>query len=273
MRNNFFGKAGIIFNPLMRSAGVVLIDPYANKDGKLAQVKPVLEALIDGQNILVYPARTRSKTGEIFYQNGDANLSNPSTIPRLLFNEIKLIPSNYTYNPVSKTANVRLGEPILFSPWQKEKGKRNKYFESYDTEIYDNIKEMTTVNMLHLISAYVISEGCTKIYCNPGELFNAEKDINTLCFYLSGGINKLKNIGIKSELETKVILDEDITEFRFEETLKFMADMPGIRREGNRFIFSHNENDLNKPYSIRYYANQIKHISSINKILEYIKEH
>jgi 1-acyl-sn-glycerol-3-phosphate acyltransferase len=168
--NHLSNADGIVLNKLLKEHDVTFVagvklsnDPYTNigvNVVKTIQIKPntadkealtkIIKTIKDGNNILIFPEGTRSRTGELIEPKKGiiliAKLANVPILPMAIWGTEKLLPINESGNMsaekfVHADVKVNIGEPIRLP--DKEKGEdKTAYEERAVTLLMKSIAEL-----------------------------------------------------------------------------------------------------------------------------------
>lgn len=140
-------------NELTRMAGCIQI----SRDSiQLSQLRPLINLLRDGLAFVMFPGRTRTRSGMVFeYREG---FDEPGGVSFFIVHgqrrageaRIPAVPAARTFNPVDKTSAVVFGPPRYLDANADREGQR-----AFDYALTVAIGELIEVHALHLLSAMV----------------------------------------------------------------------------------------------------------------------
>jgi hypothetical protein len=138
-------------NELTRMAGCIQI----SRDSiQLSQLRPLINLLRDGLAFVMFPGRTRTRSGMVFeYREG---FDEPGGVSFFIVHgqrragegRIPAVPVARTFNPVDKTSAVAFGAPHFLAPDADREAQR-----AFDFNLAVAIGDLIEVHALHLLSA------------------------------------------------------------------------------------------------------------------------
>ncbi len=161
MRDDFFGPASPLVNPLFERLGIVFVHREGSKKAGSAREEAdrIKNAALDGGKLLLYPGKTRSKDGSLFYaaqtsQNGEMvrDFADPAKFARMLgIENLAIIPTAYSRDPTTDAVYVRFVEPLRYSSWNKASGKtKTAYYDDLSDQILNAVAENVMVHTAHV---------------------------------------------------------------------------------------------------------------------------
>jgi 1-acyl-sn-glycerol-3-phosphate acyltransferase len=158
MRDNFFGGFPWKFLPLDMNEVAEMGGSYNISQGSpsLAQLKPLIDILLEPDSFVIFPGGGRSRSGLWFEYRG--GLEGPGSIAFFLAQAqrknpdvpVPAVPVGRTHNPVTGVSTVMLGEALQLPP-----GARRDAQRLFDDELVVAISDLVEVNMLHLLGGLV----------------------------------------------------------------------------------------------------------------------
>jgi 1-acyl-sn-glycerol-3-phosphate acyltransferase len=153
MRDDFFrgwpwDYLPFSMNELTASSGCLQI---SRDQISLAQLKPLLQVLESGESFVMFPGRTRSRSGLcIEYRDG---IDEPGGVSFFLAHgsrragrPIPAVPLARTYNPVKNLSTVAFGEPRYLPERADREAQR-----AFDLDLAVAISNLTQVHALHVV--------------------------------------------------------------------------------------------------------------------------
>ncbi len=153
MRDDFFrgwpwDYLPFSMNELTASSGCLQI---SRDQISLTQLKPLLQVLESGESFVMFPGRTRSRSGLcIEYRDG---IDEPGGVSFFLAHgsrragrPIPSVPLARTYNPVKNVSTVAFGEPCFLPERADREAQR-----AFDLDLAVAISNLTQVHALHIV--------------------------------------------------------------------------------------------------------------------------
>ncbi|MCX5768998.1 MAG: 1-acyl-sn-glycerol-3-phosphate acyltransferase [Candidatus Hydrogenedentes bacterium] len=118
------------------------------------QIDQFVDLLVRGGVFLIYPGRTRSRTGLIFeYRDWIRSPGRTSLFPSLVYErvpglDVPVVPSTRTYNLLTKRSCVAFGRPLFLERVASAAGQRE-----FDYDLVCAIADLVEVNAPQLLSA------------------------------------------------------------------------------------------------------------------------
>lgn len=157
MRDDFFrgwpwDYLPFSMNELTASSGCIQI---SRDQISLAQLKPFMQILEQGETFVMFPGRTRSRSGLcIEYRDG---IEEPGGVSFFLANgsrragrAVPAVPLARTYNPVKRVSTVLVGEPCFLEPGAGRDAQR-----AFDLDLAVAISDLTEIHTLHVLCMIV----------------------------------------------------------------------------------------------------------------------
>ena len=181
MRDDFFrgwpwDYLPFSMNELTASSGCIQI---SRDQVSLSQLKPLLQVLEAGESFLMFPGRTRSRTGQcIEYRDG---IEEPGGVSFFLAHggrragrDIPAVPLARTHNPVSGVSTIVFGEAMLLP-----KGASREAQRDFDLELAVAISNLIELHALHALSLQLYLR-CLHGHAGPYTLPQAESDVRAI---------------------------------------------------------------------------------------------
>lgn len=265
MRDDFFANIGILKNWLfdiddfMPCLGVYLI----NRDKvSIGQIRPFLKSLEEGRGFILFPGRTRSRSGMLmeyrdnFQEPGGASFFLAQTQRRFPERKVGAMPAARTFNPVTKRTVVIFGAPMYLDPEAKREQQR-----SFDASLVEAIGGLVEVNMMHVLSL-VLMFRC--LHNNVDAMEEAE--LRDAAFRV---------FDIMAHEYTDPEVEENFPK-AFAQTRAHLVQVGALLREGARFRPAAEailrvppfDKKFCKRNPVRYYSNQVLHLADVTKAAE-----
>ena len=252
-------------NAFSERSGILLIDREHNtsREGMRELGSTVKRILDEKGSILVYPAKTRSLTGEIFYTKKEYPFSQPIVLPLLAkIDQGVMIPTNYMKDPISGKVIVSFGNPIEFRPYNKQEMECSKkeYKDNINHQILEKIKIMTPVSISHIVASYIseLSKKQREVFKVRIEYLNSK--IGEIIKDTKGQIETFDNvgtIGYKKEVEEFIYWGEKQRLFQNDRGILLINNPSNIL-----------DKDLRKKKGLEYLANQVKHLEPLQRVID-----
>lgn len=181
MRDDFFrgwpwDYLPFSMNELTASSGCIQI---SRDQVSLSQLKPLLQVLERGESFLMFPGRTRSRTGQcIEYRDG---IDEPGGVSFFLAHgsrragcDIPAVPLARTHNPVSGVSTVVFGAPMVLP-----KGAQREAQRDFDLELAVAISNLIELHALHALSMLLYLRSLHS-QTGPYTLRQAESDVRAI---------------------------------------------------------------------------------------------
>lgn len=178
MRDDFFrgwpwDYLPFSMNELTACSGCIQI---SRDQVSLSQLKPLLQVLEAGESFLMFPGRTRSRTGQcIEYRDG---IDEPGGVSFFLAHgsrragrDIPAVPLARTHNPVSGVSTIVFGQPMLLPKGACREAQRN-----FDLDLAVAISNLIELHALHALSMLLYLR-CLHGQPGPYSLRQAQSDV------------------------------------------------------------------------------------------------
>ncbi|MBI5094877.1 MAG: hypothetical protein HZB26_20870 [Candidatus Hydrogenedentes bacterium] len=163
MRDDFFSGSRLLqnrffdVNELTAMGGTY----HVHRDNvTLSQLKPFVKLLTDGESFIMYPGRTRTRSGlfveyrednaepgSVSFFIAQAQRRNPDT-------RVAAVPITRTLNPVNNRSTIILGDPQYIEPGADRAAQR-----AFDFALMERLGDLVEVNAAHLLG------GVIYLYC------------------------------------------------------------------------------------------------------------
>lgn len=263
MRNDFFNQSAIL-RMIDVDTLVACIGAYGitRGDVKLSQLKPFLKLLQADESFIMFPGRTRSKSGLFMeYRDeiedpGGASFFLHATQRRKAGVKVPAVPMARTYNPVHDQSAYAFGEP-LYLP---ENANRDMQRE-FDLELMDRMGDLVELNAAQLLSA-ILYLRCLHRVTAPLSLESAAERIRAI---LDAVPQRLHHPNLAGDALNEVTVTarflEGAGQIRIEDGA-ILPDAPSILATPDL------ENGFRKANPVKYLANQIIHLMDVVRELE-----
>lgn len=156
MREGIFseGRAGktrlLDLDEVSRLAGALHI---SREKVQLSQLKPFIEVLRSGESFIMYPGRTRSRSGLLVeYREG---IDEPGAVSFFLVQaqrgqpdrRVACVPVVRTHNPVARQTAVAFGEPLYLAPDADRAAQR-----AFDFDLMTRLGDLVEINVPQVVS-------------------------------------------------------------------------------------------------------------------------
>jgi hypothetical protein len=236
----------IDFNEILSLCGGIV---FTREHVKLAQLKPVIQYLCDGECVALYPGRTRSRTGVIFeYPDGadgpgglsmfvaHAQRRRPDT-------RIPIVPAARTFHPITKRSIFVMGEPQYLPP-DADRATR----ATLDCRVVEIIAALSAVNVPQIVSAILydrcihsrlepvslaaleagvgqVVDSITDRYVDPAATTNLEGEVKKTVKYLRrAGLVRVRDGEVTLNAEALQHTPEPDFEFRKKNPIKYLTN-------------------------------------------------
>ncbi len=155
MRDDFFDEAPRLvrwleIDKLAELAGAVLI---SRKRPNMRQLKGIVQLLVDGDSLMIFNGRTRSRSG-MFFEYRDW-IKEPASVSLFIRHarrrgarrDMPVVPMARTYNPVSERTAVVFGKPLTMPAWTGRHDER-----AFDLELAARMGDLVEINVPHIVS-------------------------------------------------------------------------------------------------------------------------
>lgn len=263
MRNDFFNQSAILrvidVDILVSCLGAYGI---TRGDVKLSQLKPFLKLLKADESFIMFPGRTRSKSG-LFMEYRD-EIEDPGGASFFLNAtqrgkdnvRVPAVPMARTYNPVHDQSAMAFGEPLYLPPGAKREEQRE-----FDLELMDRMGDLVELNAAQLLAA-ILYLRCLHSVSTPLSIESATQKVRAI---LDAVPHRLQHPNLASDLIGEVTL-----------SAKYLETSGQVRIEGGAItpdsdsILSNPdlENGFRKANPTKYLANQLIHLMDVVQELE-----
>ncbi len=155
MRDDFFSARAKsrLLDPdeILRLVGAV---QFNRENVRVSQLRPFLGLLREGKCFMMYPGRTRSRSGLFMeYREG---IDEPGSVAFFLALvgrgqdavQVPAVPATRTYNPVTRRSTLVFGKPLYADPGAKRAEQR-----LLDFRLYEAMSDLVEMTVPHLVSA------------------------------------------------------------------------------------------------------------------------
>ncbi|MBI2432087.1 MAG: 1-acyl-sn-glycerol-3-phosphate acyltransferase [Candidatus Hydrogenedentes bacterium] len=249
----------IRFNELGEMAGAV---PISRGNVQYSQLKPLLQILQEPGSFIIFPGRTRSRSGMVFEYRED--VEEPGGISfflaagerRMPGIRIPAVPVARTHNPVTWRSTVVFGEPMYLAPGADRAAQRD-----FDFALAVRIGELIEINMLHLLSGLLYLR-CLHGQSTAWELNALRRQVRRVCEdlphpFLDPAARE------RPEAEALVVL-------KWLERRDCVAFRAGAIQPNTGRILSAPalDNSYRGANPVKYFVNQVMHLTAVVHLLE-----
>lgn len=259
MRDDFFvgppwSRLPFSMNELTQMSGCIQI---SRDNVQLSQLKPLLAVLGEPGSFVMFPGRTRSRSGMLMeYRDG---VDEPGGVSFFISNaqrrfpdrRVPAVPVVRTFNPVDGTSAVAFGPPQQLPDKPDREAQRN-----FDLELAVLLGDLLEIHALHLVSAILFLR-CLHGNTGPVQASTMTDDLQAVVSRIGG---RLLAPELASDPATAVtaaldwlaaqkLLQKEAADYRPDATriLKSPALETGYRKEN----------------PVRYHANQLLHLPDV----------
>lgn len=263
MRNDFFNQSAIL-RLIDVDTLVACIGAYGitRGDVKLSQLKPFLKLLQADETFIMFPGRTRSKSGLFMeYRDeiedpGGASFFLHATQRRKAGVPVPAVPMARTYNPVHDQSAYAFGKP-LYLP---ENANRDMQRE-FDLELMDRMGDLVELNAAQLLAA-ILYLRCLHGVTTPLSLDSAADRIGAILDVVP---QRLHHPKLAQDLPGEVALSARFFESAGQARLRNGALTP----DSDAILATPDlEKAFRKTNPAKYLANQLIHLTDVVRALE-----
>ena len=225
------------------------------------QIEQFVELLLQGGAFLIYPGRSRSRTGMIFeYRDWIRSPGRTSLFPSLVYSrdpklEVPVAPVTRTYNPLTKRSCVAFGANLYLEPGASPAVQRE-----FDYRLVCAIADLVEVNGPQLLSALLYLRCLHGLSLRAGsdELADALRDI----------LNSVADRNPARLIDPALV---ENPEHEVDRLMRFLRKRSLVQRNGGRFelncgaILSAPASNAkyNAENPVKYLANQLIHLRDV----------
>lgn len=259
MRDDYFGGFPWDWLPLDMNEVAEMGGSYNIVQGSpsLAQLKPLIDILLEPDSFVIFPCGGRSRSGHWLevHTGGDEPGSVAFFVAQAQRRNPDLpvpgVPVGRTFNPIKKVSAVIVGEPRFLEPNARRDAQRD-----FDAALLCDLSDLVELHMLHFLSAFIYLQ-C--LHDLPLAL-NA-KDLGRAVHRL---LEALRHRYLDPTLDTNFEGD-------FEQALRYLARQKMLTRQGDHVtldraaVLACPEMDTRYRTAnpVRYHVNQILHLADV----------
>jgi 1-acyl-sn-glycerol-3-phosphate acyltransferase len=263
MRNDFFSEKAI-FRLIDLDTLVACIGAYGitRGDVKLSQLKPFLKLLREDESFIMYPGRTRSRSGifmefrDHIEEPGGASFFLNATQHRKPDVRVPAVPTARTYNPVHDQSAFVFGEPLYLAA----DADRNAQ-HAFDLELMDRMGDLLELNAAQLLAA-VLYLRCLHGRTNRLPFASA---VDRIAAVLNAVPNRLRDPRLDADLRGEVEL-----------SARFLAKHDHVSIDADTVVPNADAilasptltENYRKMNPVKYLANQLIHLTDVTRALE-----
>lgn len=268
MRDDFFkGLAGIMksrildVDELARLVGSLQI---SRDRVQLSQIKPFITLLREHGSFIMYPGRSRTRTG-VFIEYRD-NIDEPGGVTFLIAQaqrgrpdlRVPAVPMTRTYNPVTKRSAVIFGEPQYLAHDADRQAQRDM-----DFKIIELMGGLLEINAAHLVA------GILYLRCLHG--VKAPASIQRYETAVTSAIERCPNRRIDPALRSDASGETKSTLRYFEEAgLISMLDQQVVPNVEAILHAPEHDKDYHRRNPVKHLVNQYLHLPDVIEAIEAI---
>ncbi len=263
MRNDFFRQSAIL-RLIDVDTLVACIGAYGitRGDVKLSQLKPFLKLLQADETFIMYPGRTRSRSGlfmeyrDEIEEPGGASFFLHATQRRKEGVKVPAVPMARTYNPVQDQSAIAFGESLYLPPGADRHAQRE-----FDLELMDRMGDLVELNAAQLLAAILY----LRCLHNITDSLTFESAAERIRAILGQVPNRLQHPKLAEDLLGEV-----------EQCARYFADNGQVRIENSEIapipeailIAPGLDADYRKVNPTKYLANQLIHMLDVVRAIE-----
>ena len=258
MRNDFFNQSAIL-RIIDVDTLVACIGAYGitRGDVKLSQLKPFLKLLRNDETFIMFPGRTRSKSGMFMeYRDeiedpGGASFFLNATQRRKSGVRVPAVPMARTYDPVHDQSAYVFGEPLYLPPDASRDAQRE-----LDLELMDRMGDLVELNAGQLLAALLYLR-CLHGIVEPLPLAAAVESIRAI---LDAVPHRLQHPNLSEDLDQEVALSAQF----FESAGQIQVSGGAITPDQDAILYTPAlEESYRKTNAVKYLANQLIHLMDV----------
>lgn len=266
MRDDFFrgwpwDYLPFSMNELTASSGCIQI---SRDQISLAQLKPLLNILEAGESFLMFPGRTRSRSGQcIEYREG---IDEPGGVSFFLSHgsrrakcDLPAVPLARTHNPVTGVSTIVIGEPMFLPPGAGREAQRQ-----LDLDLAVAISNLIELHALHVVSVL--------LYLRSLHQHPAEQSLGAIIEDSRKVLGAALGCGL--HVDAEALADPKAAVIA---ALAWLERAGQVRVTGDTFVMDVSailaapewDTKYRKHNPVKFYANQVMHLGGVIKAAEY----
>lgn len=215
----------------------------------LKQLKPFLRVLEAGETFILFPGRTRSRSG-VFIEYRD-DFDGPGGVSFFVHQSqrrnpglsVPVVPAARTYNPVDNTSVIVFGPPLTLPPNVTREEQR-----AFDFRVIEAMGGLVELQMVHVIAGVLFLSalhrcsprrriddltdaarnaflGCDYPLRNPGDVADpAAAAVKALAYFLRYRVLSLKD-AVCSRCDARILANADLNaEYRHKSPVKYLVN-------------------------------------------------
>ncbi len=238
-----------------------------SKEGvTLAQLKPLIDILLEPDSFVIFPNGSRSRSGLWFEYRDDIDA--PGSVSFFLAQaqrknpdiQVPAMPVGRTYNPVTKISTVILGPPAYLEPGARREAQRD-----FDDDLILAISNLVEVQLHHLVGGLLYLR-CLHGWDDPVPTEALAAEVATVVSALDS-----------ARYVEPVLAEKDVTA-SLSATLTYFADYQMVTLSGGRVRLDPArilasppvDVDYRKKNPVKFSVNQILHLPDVVAALEQV---
>ena len=264
MRDDYFNGFPWDWLPLDMNEVAEMGGSYNIAQGSpsLAQLKPLIDILLEPDSFVIFPCGGRSRSGHWLevHTGGDEPGSVAFFVAQAQRRNPDLpvpgVPVGRTFNPIKKVSAVIVGEPRFLEPNARREAQRD-----FDAALLCELSDLIELHMLHFLSMFIYLQCLHNL---PTAL-----DTKDLAGAARRMVETLRHRYTDPALDTHFDAD-------FEQALRYLARQKMLTRQGDRVILERDAvlacPEMDTRYRtanpVKYHVNQILHLRDVVAVCE-----
>lgn len=264
MRDDYFNGFPWDWLPLDMNEVAEMGGSYNIAQGSpsLAQLKPLIDILLEPDSFVIFPCGGRSRSGHWLevHTGGDE----PGSVAFFLAQAqrrnpglaVPGVPVGRTFNPIKKVSAVIVGEPRFLEPNARREAQRD-----FDAALLCDLSDLVELHMLHFLSMFIYLQ-C--LHDRPLTL-----DTKELTAIVRRMLEALRHRYTDPALDTS--FDDDLAQ-----ALRYLAQLKMLTRQRDRVTLNREAildcPEMDTRYRtanpVKYHVNQILHLSDVVAVCE-----
>jgi 1-acyl-sn-glycerol-3-phosphate acyltransferase len=264
MRDDYFNGFPWDWLPLDMNEVAEMGGSYNIAQGSpsLAQLKPLIDILLEPDSFVIFPCGGRSRSGHWLevHTGGDEPGSVAFFVAQAQRRNPDLpvpgVPVGRTYNPIKKVSAVIVGEPRYLEPNARREAQRD-----FDAALLCDLSDLVELHMLHFLSMFIY------LHC----LHNLPMSLDTKD--VAGAARRM--VEALRHRYTDPALDTDF-EGDFEQALRYLARQKMLKCQDGQVTLNRElvlacpemDTRYRTVNPVKYHVNQILHLADVVAVCE-----